>query len=328
LLAEDIDPKEHRRELSAKERTALENTFEAQARKWLQLKKPAISVSYYNRISHSLQLYILPKLGQVPIHKINAPETIKVIQPIAAKENFETVLKLCRWVNEIMVRAVNGGLIHSNPLAGIKHALIPERHSSVPQPSLKPAELPDFLKDLNAARITLTTRSLIEWLLYTMVRPGEGAGAKWDEIDLGKSTWTIPPERMKGRKNPKTPEKKRQPHVVPLSVQAQHILETMKPISSSKYENEPTHNETANMALKRLGYKDRLVAHGLRSLASTILNEHEFNRDIIESALAHVDNNSIRGVYNRAEYLEQRRVMMQWWGDSSKKNLQKLLAES
>jgi integrase len=322
LIAENIDPKDYRREAAAEAQTSQANTLVIQARKWLELKKPAISLNYHNRIEHSLELYIFPKLGKIPIHNINAPDTIRVIQHLADKGRTETILKLCRWLNEIMVRAVNGGLIHSNPLAGIKHTLTPERHTSVRQPTIKPAELAGFLRDLNRASITPTTLSLIEWLLHTMVRPGEGAGTLWEEIDLAESLWTIPPERMKGRKNPKTPEERRVPHVVPLSSQALQILEFMKPISgtskyvfpSSRDNDRHANSEAPNMALKRMGYKGKLVAHGLRSLASTTLNEQEFNPDIIEAALAHVDNNSIRGTYNQAEYIEQRRVLMQWWG--------------
>lgn len=146
-----------------------------------------------------------------------------------------------------------------------------------------------------------------------MVRPGEGAGAGWDEINFGQKLWVIPAERMKMKRD----------HIVPLTAQALAILETMKPISAHRtyifpsiYKpREPMNISSANMALKRMGYKGQLVAHGLRSLASTVLNEQEFSHDVIEAALAHVDKNSIRATYNKAEYIEQRRVMMQWWSD-------------
>jgi len=146
-----------------------------------------------------------------------------------------------------------------------------------------------------------------------MVRPGEAAGARWDEIDFKKKVWVIPPERMK----------KKRTHSVPLSSQALEILAEVKQFSANREfifpgdRNPKTHASGAavNMALKRMGLKGKIVAHGFRSLASTTLNEYRLDRDLIESALAHMDKNTTRGSYNFADYLEQRQVMMQWWSD-------------
>ncbi|MEO2183459.1 MAG: tyrosine-type recombinase/integrase, partial [bacterium] len=159
--------------------------------------------------------------------------------------------------------------------------------------------------------IKRTTRCLIEWQLQTMTRPGEAAGTRWSEIDLDKNVWLIPAERMK----------KKRPHTVPLSPQTLALLEIMEPISTHREHVFPADRnprsyiseQTANMALRRMGYGGQLVAHGLRSLASTILNEHGFDPDVIEAALAHTDKNDVRAAYNRAEYLERRRTMMHWW---------------
>ncbi|WP_210531245.1 tyrosine-type recombinase/integrase, partial [Pantoea ananatis] len=156
------------------------------------------------------------------------------------------------------------------------------------------------------------TRCLIEWQLLTMTRPAEAAMTRWDEINFDTKEWRIPAGRMKMKRE----------HVIPLSEQALGVLDVMKPISQHRdfvfpgYRNplEPMNSQTANMALKRMGFKDLLVAHGMRSIASTVLNEHEFSPDVIESALAHIDTNEVRRAYNRAQYLEQRREMMSWWG--------------
>jgi integrase len=144
-----------------------------------------------------------------------------------------------------------------------------------------------------------------------MTRPSETAGARWDEIDLEQSLWCIPQERMK----------KRREHIVPLTSQALRILERMRLISGrsdfifpSDRTNKKSYNpQSANMALKRMGFHGKLVSHGLRALASTTLNEAGFDGDIIEAALAHVDSNSVRAAYNRAQYIERRKVMMEWW---------------
>ena len=310
LLADHIDPAEHRKQQEANNTLAHSNTLENVYRQWLTTKQDK-SASYLHRLTKALELHIIPALGNTPVHKINAPDTIKVLQPIAERQALETVRKLARWLNEVMTFAVNTGLVHSNPLSGISKAFKAPKVEN--RPTIKPEELPDFLKTLDSAQVTLTTRCLIEWLLHTMVRPGEAAGAKWTEINFETKLWVIPAERMKQRRD----------HIVPLTKHTLAILDTMKPISahreyifpSAHKPRESINNSSANMALKRMGYKGQLVAHGLRSLASTILNEQEFSHDVIEAALAHVDSNSIRATYNRAEYLEQRRKMMNWWSD-------------
>jgi integrase len=310
LLANGVDPADYRKEQESENAKAHTTTFEVVYRQWLTTKQDK-SESYLHRLTKALELHILPALGDVPVHKINAPATIKIIQPLADRQALETIRKLCRWINEVMTFAVNTGQVHSNSLAGISKAFQAPKVEN--RPTIKPEELPLFLKTLESAKITTTTRCLIEWLLHTMVRPGEAAEAKWDEINLTTNQWVIPAERMKQRRD----------HIVPLTNQMLTIIETMKPISahreyvfpSNHKPREPINKSSANMALKRMGYKGQLVAHGLRSLASTVLNEQEFSHDVIEAALAHVDKNSIRATYNRAEYLEQRRVMMQWWSD-------------
>ncbi len=320
LLAKDIDPKFARADQNRKKREAHTNTFEFVACKWLKKKKPTISDSYYKMIINRLEMYIFPRIGAIPVHLINAVDTIEAIEPIAEAGKLETVKKLCRWINEVMDYSVNTGLAHPNPLSGIRKAF--NAPSSTKQPTLKPEELPELMDKLNKASIKPVTRYLIEWQLLTLVRPVEASSAKWDEIDMAKRLWIIPPERMKGRKNLRLSEDKRQPHYVPLSDRAIEILETLKPISGHREyvfpsdikPRSPTNSQTANMALKRAGFKGRLTSHGLRSLGSTILNEQQFPHDVIEAALAHADP-TIRGTYNRAQYLEQRRVMLEWWSD-------------
>lgn len=145
------------------------------------------------------------------------------------------------------------------------------------------------------------------------MRPSEASGARWTEIDLDANLWTIPAERMKAKRE----------HIVPLSLQALEILEVMKPISSHREHVFPSRNDpkqsmnsqTANAALKRIGYGGKLVAHGLRSIASTAMNEAGMNPDVIEAALAHIDKNEIRRAYNRSTHIQQRVELMEWWGN-------------
>jgi integrase len=311
LLAKDIDPQEHRDEISRLNDIAHSNTLEHIANKWLELKKTTVSGNHAMDTWRSLELHIFPNLGKVPIHKITAIKTIDVIQPIAAKGSLETVKRLCQRLNEIMVYAVNTGIISSNPLTGISKAFqLPVKQHL---PTLKPEQLPLLMSALTQASIKLTTRCLIEWQLHTMVRPSEAAGTRWNEIDFDNGLWNIPVERMKQKK----------PHVVPLTSQCIELLEVMRPISSRSQfvfpsdRNPKTHTnpQTANMALKRMGFDKQLVSHGLRSLASTVLNEQGFDADVIEAALAHTGKNEVRNAYNRTNYLERRKPLMTWWSE-------------
>ena len=315
LLAKSIDPKEYRDDQSRISENAHNNTLEYIAAQWLQVKKADISADHATDTWRSLELHIFPNLGKVPLHKITATKAIDTLKPIAAKGSLETIKRLCQRLNEIMVYAVNTGLIETNPLTGIRQAF--QRPAKQHLPTLKPEELPLLLHTLTTASIKYTTRCLIEWQLHTMVRPSEAAGTRWDEINLETAIWHIPAERMKRKKE----------HLVPLSCQCLTLLELMKPISGHSQfvfssDSDPkkhTNPQTANTALKRMGFDKKLVAHGMRSLASTILNEEGFDADVIEAALAHIGNNEVRNAYNRANYLERRKPVMEWWSNHIEK---------
>ncbi|HCO9998282.1 TPA: tyrosine-type recombinase/integrase, partial [Escherichia coli] len=179
-------------------------------------------------------------------------------------------------------------------------------------------ELPKLMRSITMSNLSIPTRCLIEWQLLTLVRPAEASNAKWIEIDFEAKLWIIPANRMKAKRE----------HIVPLSLQTLDILEIMKPISSHREyifpsrnnPNQPMNSQTANAALKRIGYGGKLVAHGLRSIASTAMNEAGINPDIIEAALSHCDKNEVRRAYNRTTYLEQRKELMNWWGSFISKN--------
>lgn len=315
MLANGLDPKEQRDDEQRQKEEAHANTFEQVARKWLTLKQAKVSDTYYKKVLNRLELYAFPTLGKSPLHKLTAVYAINTITPLAERGKLETVKKLCRWINEIMVYAVNTGVIHANPLAGIGKAF--NAPKSVNLPTLKPEQLPDLMAAINRSPTKIVTRCLIEWQLHTMVRPSEAAGARWGEIDRKKATWTIPAERMK----------KNRAHEVPLSPQALSLLDVLDPISGHREfvfpsDHDPrksANSQSANRALKRMGFHGQLVSHGLRALASTTLNEYGFDADVIEASLAHIDKNAVRAAYNRSQYLERRRVMMTWWSDHIEK---------
>jgi integrase len=311
LLADGIDPKEHRDETLAAKQTELGNTLQTVFEDWFAVKKTSIKELTAKKLKQRLDKYLLTHLGKFPIGEITAPQAIKIIQPVANQGKLETVGRLCRNLNEIMTFAVNTGIIEHNKLAGIGKAFPTAQVTN--QASLKPEELPELLTALNYANIKLITRCLIEWQLHTMLRPAEAAGARWDEIDKDKQLWNIPKERMK----------KGRPHTVPLTEQTLALLETIDSITgeseyifpADKTNKKHICKETANKALARMGFKGRQTSHGLRALASTTQNEQNFDADVIEAALSHVDKDKVRSAYNRTDYLERRKVLMNWWSD-------------
>jgi integrase len=315
LLAQGIDPKAQRNELQEAKRAETEHTFENVATAWFELKKDSVTPAYAEDIWRSLKLHVFPSMKSTPLSEVSAPMVIKLLRPIEAKGSLETVKRVSQRLNEIMTYGVNSGMILANPLSGIRAVFKKPKKENMA--ALPPDELPELMMEIANASIKRTTRCLIEWQLHTMTRPAEAATTRWADIDFDKLIWTIPPERMK----------KRRPHTIPLTEHALSLLETLKPHSGHREyvfpsdRNPRTHanSQTANMALKRMGFQDRLVSHGLRSMASTILNEHGWDPELIEVALAHVDKDEVRSAYNRADYIERRRAMMAWWSEHIQK---------
>ncbi|RAS59326.1 integrase [Vibrio diazotrophicus] len=309
LVADGIDPKEARDSKLSEMQKELEDTLLNLAKEWFERKKESVTPNYADDIWRSLELHVFPQIANTPVKDIDAPLVIDLLRPIEAKGSLETVKRLSQRLNEIMNYAANCGLVKANPLTGIRAAFKKPKKENMA--ALAPNELPELMGAIANASIKRTTRCLIEWQLHTMTRPSEAAGARWDEIEWEEKIWTIPAERMK----------KRREHRIPLTEQMLALLEVIKPISghreyifpSDRDPKKPCNSQTANMALKRMGFAGRLVSHGLRSLASTTLNEQGFDRDLIEASLAHVDDNQVRSAYNRTDYLERRRPMMSWW---------------
>ncbi len=311
LIAKEIDPQDYKVEKHSKKSEAHKNTLKYVADRWFIVKSSEITEDYAEDLYNSLANHVFPKLGNKPIHKIKAPDVINVLEPVAETGKLELVKRICQRLNMIMSYAVNTGIVAANPLHGIGAAFKApmKRHL----PTIPPEKLPMLMEAIRDANINFTTRCLMEWQLHTMVRPSEAVCAAWDDVDFKFGVWNIPATKMK----------KRRKHNVPLTPQTTAILEALKPISGHgeyifpSYIDPKKHasRATVNMALRRMGYKGILVAHGFRSLASTTLNEQGFDEDVVEVALSHVDKNSVRGAYNFAEYLERRRVMMCWWSD-------------
>jgi len=311
MLAQGIDPQKQQEEVSEQRQIELDSIFSVVAGRWFQLKSKSVTEDYAKDIWRSLEKDVFPSIGEIPVQALKARTIVEALEPIKSRGALETVRRLVQRINEIMIFAVNTGLIDANPASGVGMAF--EKPKKQNMPTLRPEELPKLMRSLVMSNLSVPTRCLIEWQLLTLVRPSEASGAQWAEVDLDARLWIIPAERMKAKRE----------HIVPLSPQALEILEIMKPISAHREHifpsrnapKKPMNSQTANAALKRIGYAGKLVAHGLRSIASTAMNEAGFNSDIIESSLAHSDKNEVRRAYNRSTYLNQRVNLMDWWGD-------------
>lgn len=311
LLANGIDPQKQAERVTEQQQIALDSIFSTVAANWFALKQASVTPDYAKDIWRSLEKDVFPAIGKIPVQEIKARKLVEALEPIKARGALETVRRLVQRINEIMIYAVNTGLIDANPASGIGMAF--EKPKKLNMPTLRPEELPKLMRSLVMSNLSVPTRCLIEWQLLTLVRPSEAAGTKWSEIDLNLKLWTIPAERMKAKRE----------HIVPLSSRALDILTIMKPISGNREyvfpsrndPKQPMNSQTANAALKRMGYGGKLVAHGLRSIASTAMNEAGLNPDVIEAALAHTDKNEVRKAYNRSTYLTQRIELMDWWAN-------------
>ncbi|HFD6682100.1 TPA: integrase domain-containing protein [Providencia alcalifaciens] len=311
LLAKQIDPQDHYKEQARHTLEAKTNTFQLVAERWWEVKKSTVTEDYGNDIWRSLERDVFPAIGDISVTDIKAHILVQAIQPVQARGALETVRRLCQRINEVMIYAQNTGLIDAVPSINIGKAF--EKPKKKNMPSIPPDQLPKLMQTMRTASISLSTRYLFMWQLLTISRPAEAAEARWDEINFETKEWKIPAARMKMNRE----------HTVPLSDATLAILELMKPLSGHREfifpsrikPTQPMNSQTVNAALKRAGFGGVLVSHGLRSIASTALNEQGFPPDVIEAALAHVDKNEVRRAYNRSDYLEQRRPMMQWWAD-------------
>lgn len=322
LLEQKIDPKTHREDQIRQENEKRSNTLHAVATQWFEIYKAEVTPDTAKDSWRSLELHIFPKLKDEPISQVSPQQVISALKPLKEKGNFETIKRVTQRVRAILDFALNTGLVDRNPLVSVHKAFAKPKVKHMP--TIEVEYLPQLLSDLKEASIDKTTYFAILLQLHTMLRPNEVTNARWSEINFSEKKWVIPSDRMK----------KRQEHEVPLSTQAISILEKMHKITGGKEyifastESASGHmnSQTPNAVLKRIGYKNKLVAHGLRALASTTLNNEEletidnwsirrFDKDVIETALSHKEKDSSRAPYSRTTYLNQRKTMMQWWSD-------------
>ncbi|ARX41164.1 integrase [Klebsiella pneumoniae] len=310
-LAEGIDPSFAKKEEKLVRNVQLNNTFQAVALEWHGTKVSRWSEGYASDIIEAFNKDIFPYIGQQPVNEIKPLVLLNVLRRMESRGATEKAKKVRQRCSEVFRYAIVTGRAEYNPAADLTSAM--SGHESKHYPFLTVEELPDFFKALagytGSPLVVLAARLLI----LTGVRTGELRGASWSEFDLEKAVWEIPAERMKMKR----------PHLVPLSTQALEIVQQLK-VMTGQYplvfpgRNDPrkTMSEASiNQVFKRIGYTGKVTGHGFRHTMSTILHEEGFNTAWIETQLAHVDKNAIRGTYNHALYLEGRREMMQWYAN-------------
>jgi integrase len=311
ILSNGMDPSEVKKTIKRESAALHEHTFEKIAREWHQTKLFSWTERHARYVLQRLASDVFGVIGTRPICKINAQELLSMIRKIEERGAFDISHRVLQTCGQVFRYAIATGRAERNPASDLKGALksAPKKHYN----HLTAIDLPEFLVKLEQYDGHPYTKLAIKLLMLTFVRTGELRGAVWDEINLEKAEWRIPKERMK----------KREMHIVPLSKQALEILKTLSKYTSHSLYVFPQNNNlkkcmsenTVLYALYRMGYHSRATGHGFRATASTILNENGFNSDVIERQLAHVERNKVRASYNHAQYLSERKAMMQWWGD-------------
>lgn len=318
LLANGSDPGAVKQSQKRQAKLSAANSFEAIAREFHALKSPIWTPHHATDWINVLEREVFPKFGHRPIAEIEAPDVLDILRAVEARGTFETRGRILQRVRAVFAYAIASGRSRHNPAAEISGALAPRpkvKHFA----ALSEKELPEFLRALNEYQERAKSSPIVfaatRLLALTFVRTGEVRGAQWGEFDLDAGLWVIPAERMKAR----------EPHTVPLSWQAVEVIRALQPLTGHLPGLFPSRNRdggiisenTVLKVIERIGYKGRMTGHGFRSVASTYLNNLGTIRpDMIEAQLAHGDKDQVRAAYNRADYMEYRKAMMQFWADT------------
>jgi integrase len=315
-LAQDIDPSAVKKATRRAAKLASENTFEAVAREWIANQRNRLAPKYWALLLARLEADIFPEIGSRPICGIDAPELLETLRKVEKRGVSETARRLRQICGQVFRYAIVTGRAKYDPSAALRGALgspgRPRGHRA-----MAIGEVPNFLNALEAYDGEPRTRLALRLMVLTFARTAELRGAQWSEFENLEGdvpSWRIPAERMKMKRE----------HIVPLASQAVAVLRELRALPSSGASPflfaSPSRegfmsNNTMLYALYRMGYHGRATVHGFRAMASTALNEMGFRPDVIERQLAHQEENAVRAAYNRAEYLIERRAMMNQWAD-------------
>lgn len=311
IVASGGDPSEQKQVERQAKKINIDNTFKAIALEWHEYKRPNWSKGYAEDLMEAFENDIFPDIGKRPVAEIKPLEILTSLRKLEKRGVLDKLRKIRQACNQVFRYAIVTGRAENNPASELASALPPPKATHYPH--LLPDELPDFLRALSTYSGSKVTQLATRILMLTGVRTIELRQAEWKEFDFEKGLWEVPKERMKMRR----------PHLVPLSDQVIDALQQLHAVTG-RYNlvfpgrndiTKPMSEASINQVLKRIGYHGKATGHGFRHTMSTILHEQGYNTAWIELQLAHVDKNTIRGTYNHAQYLEQRRGMLQWYGD-------------
>jgi integrase len=288
-------------------------SFEAVAREWFGKFSASWAPNHARIVIRRLERDVFPWLGSQSVGQIAAPELLAALRRVESRGALETAHRIHQVCGQVFRYAIATGQAQRDPSADLRGALppVPEKHHSA---LTKPADVAALMHAIGGYQGSFSTRCALRLAALTFVRPGELRRAEWSEVDFDNSVWRIPAAKMKMRAE----------HLVPLSHQALAVLKELHPLTgggkylfpSVRSANRPMSDNTVLASLRRMGYaRDQMSGHGFRTTASTLLNEMGWAADAIERQLAHAERDEVRGAYNRAEYLAERRRMMQAWAD-------------
>jgi integrase len=309
-LADGIDPGSVRKA----EKRARAHTFKAVALEWHQQRVATWSKGYGIQMMHRMEKNLFPWIGSKPIGKLIAADFLDCLQRIEKRGAVEMAHRARGTCSDVMRFAVATRRAERDPTVDLKGAIAPTKRKHLA--SIKdPKGIGDLMRAIDGyVGRSEVVNAAVRLIPLVFTRTCEMRKAEWTEFDLDNAQWKVPPERMK----------RRFPQIVPLSTQAVKILRDLSPVTgpnglvfpSIRSGSRPISDGTINAALRMMGYSgDQMTGHGFRSMASTILNEQGWHPDAIERQLSHAEKNTVRGIYNYAEYLPIRRQMMQAWAD-------------
>lgn len=311
LVDQGINPTQARNLEKSTRQNDNATTFEVVAKEWFIGVSKKWTTEYAYKVNALLNRDAYPMLGKLPIKAIKAPVIMAVLKKIEARGAPTQALLARQLISSVFRHAIINYHADSDPalpLKGIVAVCKPEHRKHLDR-----RNIPDFMKSLDEYTGHQQTVIAVKLLLLTAVRPGEMCGAEWSEFDLERSVWNIPASRMKMRI----------PHVVPLSSQAINLIGILRsltgegiflfPSQGTKAGSIPT--ATLRNVIRRMGQQDKVSPHGFRGTFSTLMNECGYRSDVIERQLAHSEQNRVRAAYHHAEYLPERKIMLQDWAN-------------
>lgn len=326
-LADGIDPKAHNRSLALEQAQADETTFKAVALKWHAAHYEDKNPHHAGRVLKRIEKEVFPEIGKRPIQSITLHDLLAPIKKIQKRKAHDVAGRMKQYLASIMSYAMQERYIDKNPALDLPATI--KKPKTKHHPALPLERLPELFARIDAYSGHSLTRLAVRLNILVFVRSSELRFARWEEIDFDRALWTIPGDRtpIEGVKHSERGAKMGTPHLVPLSRQALEVLEQLREISGhcalvfpgERNRNAPLSENTINQALRRMGYDTttEVCGHGFRTMAcGSLIQSGLWQEDAVERQMSHQERNNVRQAYtHQAEFMKERRLMMQWWAD-------------